>query len=470
LIESPVECGYLSVLEDRAKPEGRRIELLVTRVTPPGTVLADPMLVVGADIAFAIDYPGIAPLAERVHREVFMLDQRGMGHSEPSLTCTELYELPGIQEPQGEWIDGVPVEQFLDAVQACHDRLVDGGVDLNAYDLAASAADVEDLRRAVGVEQWNLISFGTSSRVAFEVARREPQSVRSMVLDSPDVPEVDLFSEAVVGTRESVIDVDDACAGDPVCAGSFTDLPSVLDVALADLDADPVEVTVGDQVVVIDGATMIRFLRSVMAIPDTVALMPSAIDSFQGPAGRDYSADDIVVTEILTEAVFSFGYTTAFDLGLEPAGVLPIEFSHGLQFTITCRDEMPFVDRPGIEALVSSESWYRAAYIDSLWGEVCARWDVDPSDPIQSEAVVSEIPTLFLIGRFDPYSPRELVETTAAGFSNGFIVEFPHWSHNALGDEGGCSREIRNHWIDSPTSPPETGCIDDLPAIVFESG
>jgi pimeloyl-ACP methyl ester carboxylesterase len=197
--------------------------------------------------------------------------------------------------------------------------------------------------------------------------------------------------------------------------------------------------------------------------------MPSAIESFRGPDDRDYAPGDFMINEILTEAVFSFGYTSAFDLGLGP-DVLPIEFSDGLNYTITCRDELPFVDRQDLVALVGSEPWYHTAYVDGLWGDVCSRWDVDPSDAIQTEAVVSDVPTLFLIGRFDPYSPRQLVESFAAGFSNGYMVEFPHWSHNTLGDDGGCAREIRNLWIDSPTSTPNSGCIDELPAVVFEAG
>src|SRR5664279_1783450 len=31
-----ISCGYLTVLEDRAKPDGRQIQLFVIRVEPPG--------------------------------------------------------------------------------------------------------------------------------------------------------------------------------------------------------------------------------------------------------------------------------------------------------------------------------------------------------------------------------------------------------------------------------------------------
>ena len=55
---------------------------------------------------------------------------------------------------------------FLSAAGDCYNRLVGEGIDLSAYNLEEMAADVEDLRRALGVNEWNLMTSSSSSRIA----------------------------------------------------------------------------------------------------------------------------------------------------------------------------------------------------------------------------------------------------------------------------------------------------------------
>ena len=45
---------------------------------------------------------------------------------------------------------------------------------------------MEDLRRALGVKEWNLMTSSSSSRIALEVMDRYPDHVRSATLDSPE--------------------------------------------------------------------------------------------------------------------------------------------------------------------------------------------------------------------------------------------------------------------------------------------
>src|SRR5262245_43154942 len=72
VILADVNCGYLTVPENRAHP-GRTIRLLVTRIEPPaGTQPAEPVLRVGTEIAGVPNYAGTSPMAQRVGREVII--------------------------------------------------------------------------------------------------------------------------------------------------------------------------------------------------------------------------------------------------------------------------------------------------------------------------------------------------------------------------------------------------------------
>jgi pimeloyl-ACP methyl ester carboxylesterase len=44
------------------------------------------------------------------------------------------------------------------------------GIDLNQYQTNAAADDVEDVRRALGIAQWNLLGGSYGTRLALEVA------------------------------------------------------------------------------------------------------------------------------------------------------------------------------------------------------------------------------------------------------------------------------------------------------------
>ena len=235
-ILSPLTCAELTVLEDRSRPDGRRIQLLVARVDPPGgTTTPDPIMVVGATrrrgsktaaqpswVNAPIALPTWSISADR--------------HSVPNIDCPEVDAasdtLVGLRQQ-----DPVYGIAFLKAVQACHDRLTGQGIDLASYDLAASAADIEDLRIALQSPAWNVVANGSATRLAVEVARRFSDHVRALVLTSPLLPGADPFSGAAASTGAAIADIAARCAADAACHAKMPELGASIDQAMAELDA-----------------------------------------------------------------------------------------------------------------------------------------------------------------------------------------------------------------------------------------
>src|SRR5438876_1736681 len=167
-----ISCGYLTALEDRSKPAGRTVRLFVVKIEPPGgTTTPDPMIMI-SDSTFGArpDYGG---LGGRMHRVEYVIDPRGSAHSQPSLDCPEV-EAVSPTLVALRLGDPAHASMLRGAVQACHDRLVGQGIDLAAYDVAADAADIEDLRVALGIKHWNAIAYGVGSQIAFEEGRVFP--------------------------------------------------------------------------------------------------------------------------------------------------------------------------------------------------------------------------------------------------------------------------------------------------------
>src|SRR5262245_54736551 len=133
-----LDCGTLYVLEDHNDPSSREIKLAVAMIRASGTEpQPDPIVYLeGGPGGSALDgVDSWAGFSFMEDRDVILLDQRGTGYSEPTLNCPEL--------------DTMDDESA--ATQACHDRLVNQGVHLADYNSAQSAADVADLRTALGL-------------------------------------------------------------------------------------------------------------------------------------------------------------------------------------------------------------------------------------------------------------------------------------------------------------------------------
>ena len=265
-------CGYLTVLEDRSKPDGRTIKLFVVHVVPQSGTAGnpDPIYVPGTQLAGVQGFLGVAPGADRMDRDEFIMEQRGVGRSEPDLACPEVDRVNAVTVAAGT-ADPSARKAFVDAVGACYQRLTSQGIDPGAYDIRAMAADGEDLRRALSIDQWGIISFGNASRIALEMAREYPEHIRELVLDSPEVPQVDPFTEGIIGTRAALGQMAAACRADATCSSRFPDLEQAFEEASTELDLHPLSLSArvdagGEAVKVrLDGSMLLRGVRTLLA-------------------------------------------------------------------------------------------------------------------------------------------------------------------------------------------------------------
>ena len=92
-----VVCGYVTVPEDHQKPEGPFIQIAVAIIKEQSAERQpDPVLVLsgGPGQKTLQDTVAIAQILEPFHpqRDLILFDQRGVGHSQPSLNCPEFVD------------------------------------------------------------------------------------------------------------------------------------------------------------------------------------------------------------------------------------------------------------------------------------------------------------------------------------------------------------------------------------------
>lgn len=202
------ECGTVTVLEDRADPDGPRIRLrVVTLWRTDRELRPDPVLYIngGPGLWTGLDAEGLANWARAVKeqgwlgdRRLVLFDQRGVGASQilPS-SCGRLDQflmleiLDHTSRSDERWR-----ASFREKAETCWSRFRQAGHDPGRITTLDIAADVADLRRAFGYGAWNLWGISFGSRVALTVMRDHPQGVRTAILEGVWPPEANFYDYA----------------------------------------------------------------------------------------------------------------------------------------------------------------------------------------------------------------------------------------------------------------------------------
>jgi pimeloyl-ACP methyl ester carboxylesterase len=439
-----VDCGVLYVPEDRADPDSVTIELAFAILyAATEDVQPDPVIYLAggpggnavAELEAWVDIPYIQD------RDLILLDQRGTGYSFPTLNC------PEIEESEE------------DATQACRDRLVADGVNLQAYNSAENAADVADLRVALGYEEWNLYGISYGTRLALTVMRDYPEGVRSVIIDSVYPPEVNSWEEYGENTAAVFARLFDACAADAGCNADFPDLEGVFYATVDELNAQPAEYTgvdpdTGSGIdLSLSGTDLIDRLFQLMYSTESIPYLPWMIYEV---ANGNYNALD----DLESGAIFEQERRRQ-----EPGE--DISDSEGMHLSVECQEEVGFLNEDTALANVPTEpaglydnsiNAIRATFSD------CQIWGVALADPIEAEPVVSDIPTLVAAGEFDPITPAKWAQSAASYLSNSFFFVFPGGGHGVI-DMNDCSQGIMQAFLDDPTQEPDGSCIDEMGSV-----
>ena len=436
------ECGYLTVLQDRTNPRGRTVRLLLVKAWPVGV---EPGPGIGSGFGGNIGDPrgltgNIATGATRAGRIVVEIESRGAGpHVQPRLTCPEVDQL-ATRAAAARSDDPALLRDFETAVKACHDRLAVSGVDVADYDVAERAADLEDLRVALGADHLHIGAEGTASRFAFEYLRRFPGHVATAYLDSPWFPDVDDLTGGIAGTRAALAELFTACAAENGCEQTFPRLESTWRAALDRLNTTPLR----GPGILVDAAKLLRIVRFALGGdgPDNLRLLPRIITD----AARGVLSPDLARL-VAADPVFCAGY--------RPLCTGQDGFGLGVYLTVLCRDQLPFVDSAALSAAANGEPAYQTVFVNSPYRTACAAWDVPAADPATHESIRTGVPLLLLTGQFDSFSAPAWAQTRAGRLEHAWAVTVAGQTHNVLGFSE-CAIATRNAWRQAPMSPPSS--------------
>jgi pimeloyl-ACP methyl ester carboxylesterase len=443
-------CGFLVVPQDRSQPGGPTIRLPVSIFPSLGPDPApDPVFhLVGGPggnlIGSAMFYleAGGERFLER--RDYVLLNQRGTHYAEPSLLCPgqETFRLDLARQDLGkEERDAREIEFLL----GCRETLVEQGINLAAYDSAAIAADVEDLRVALGYDQVNLYGISYGTRLALTILRDHPAGVRSVILDSVYPPQVGLDTEVAANANRAFTTLFEGCAADSFCSQRYPNLEEVFYQVVERLAAQPatVQLDSGSEAVYLDGDL---FLEAIF--------------------GSFYRTEAIPWIPLMITQASNGNYDplkTPLQAMLDESGI-----SRGMYHTVQCREEVAF---ESAQDALDRASDVPAAVADhfapSFSFTLCEAWQAGQAGPVENEPVTSPVPSLVLSGQYDPITPPSWGRLAAATLENSYFYEFPGIGHGVMRSDA-CALEIGLQFLDDPSVEPDASCINALAPPEFK--
>jgi len=445
-----VKCGYVTVPENRQKPDGVKVQLAVTIFKSPN-VQNDPFPVVrleggpgGPSLDNWAHYLTKANLSSFVfNHDLIMFDQRGTGYSTPSLNCPELIQLQ-YNTLNVHLSPSTSEQEELQALNTCHNRLVKSDVDLNAFNALENAADVHDLITALGYKQANLygVSFGT--RLALTTMRLFPAVIRSVVLDSVYPPQRNRTD--LPATAQRVFNtLFQGCAANSNCNTLYPHLDSVFYQLVTDLNANPVHFQTTNAItnksynVVMAGDDFVFVLFSALYATSFIPALPKMIFQVR-------NHDNSILSQVYGAVEFDDS------------------FSYGMFYSDECSEDWAFVNQNAINASVQGvATQIQPTLKNSLQQEYdsCKQWNVQPTPTAQKQAVVSTIPTLVLSDEYDPITPPANGKLAAQTLKNSYYFVFPGLGHGAEYNSQ-CVDGIISSFDDTPTQKPAGDCVTNM--------
>jgi pimeloyl-ACP methyl ester carboxylesterase len=459
------DCGYVTVPEQHARPNGPNIQLAVIRTRSSSkNPAADPLYVeqggpgdstIG-DIANGAlpNYPELPALLKS--RDLIFLEERGTRYSKPFLSCPELND-HYIAVAKGEI--GYSDPSWF---KACNDRLKAQGINPNAFNTRENAADVYFVAETLGYKQFNYygVSYGTLlGQYVIAQADKHKAKLRSVILDGVVTTNIDFNLGAGHSMSYALRNVFHDCAQDLHCAQTYPNLDQKFLAIVDQLNQKPIPIT--------------------LTIPSSKLVVPSQLDGntflngvlhyllrpYSGETARGSSLPKFIyaasqgnfdwVTEKLSEDLENHSsakemYHTvlcarAKSVQLTPSQLLPPAYPQVLPVGIR-----------EAEAVT----------------KVCEILQAELKPPFVYEN--PEIPTLLFNGAYDPVTPSPYGETVAKSLKAAYLYTFPGVGHGALFTPpdmpaGACSTQIATDFLANPHQAPDSSCLAHIkPMFVIE--
>lgn len=451
------QCGYVTVPEFHAQPNGKQLKLAVAILPSTGSSPTRDAFVVAQggpggstlDTFASFFQPSYFPALKdiRAERDVVLYDQRGTLYSQPALLCPE-----ELQNTLATIAEEISPQESLNlseqAALACRARLVQEGVNLDAYNSFENALDIEAVRRALGYDKFDFYGVSYGTLLALHGLREAPDTFRSVILDAVVPAQKNPNSSVAESQNRAFEQLFSACAADEECNRAYPNLKQVFYAQVDALNQKPARINLTDSKTqktynaVIDGDSFMDLLFQFIYNTELVPALPQMIYDARGG---------------------SYGLIETF----YPLLLFDRTFASGMYYSVMCSEDADFtvndLELDGVDPhIAQAQTRDTAAFL-----QLCQKWNVPQLGARADEPVTAQVPTLVLSGDYDPITPPPFGQAAAETITPSYVYEFPAYGHGAM-TSGNCPNEMIAAFVQNLGAAPNASCIkEDATRVTF---
>lgn len=381
------QCGYLVVPENRTKPNGRQIKIAFQFVRKSS---ADPKKNI---TLLSTGGPGYSTINNFKHIPAnsgftkyggfIFFDQRGTRNSIPCLDCEEVE--PAILRAYKEHLS--PDSMRLNALSGCRKRLAAKGIDLSSYNTKESAADINDLRIALGLDSLTLVGMSYSGGLMMTVAKDHPEAVKMLILNSP-LPHNTNYEEHALFTMNTALDkVFSNCETDSAANAAYTGLRAAFHRYFTDITGK--EFSMDYRHAVNNENFTVHYTKQ--------ELLDAIINRLDARQVKDLPA---VILAIINGQHQQYVKETIDELYEGTRGL-----SYGMRLSVYCAGQIAFSNRALVQQQERALPWFAGYAFNNVDHPMCDCWKVKPEAASGKQPLISKIPALIVAGDIDPMCP-----------------------------------------------------------------
>jgi len=343
-------------------------------------------------------------MAMREFGDVIAFDQRGTGWSNAIPRCATEHRL-AADEP-------VDLDTWVSVLNAAADECTEfwgeQDVDLSGYNTAESARDLDDLRRALGVEQVSLWGISYGSHLAFAALKQMGESIDRVVLAATEglghTVKLPAHTDAYFARLQEAIDQN------PDAAAAFPDIVELMRRVQEKLKVSPIELMfrpeVGEPVKLRVGKIEMQALTSALiADPTGAAQLPVFYTAADEGALNDDRIAGFIYQRFMEPISFG-GMSEAMDIMSGISG-----------------ERLGTVREQARSSLLGDMLNFPMPHLIGAFG-------LEPLSADFRREVRTDVPTLFLTGTLDGRTYPEAAAEILAGFSRATQVVVENGGHN----------------------------------------
>ena len=424
------ECGHLSVAENRNNPD-RMINLNIAIIRSQSSKKkSDPviMLAGGPGQAAIEAYPRAATAFKNIlkHRDVVLVDQRGTGGSN-KISC----------DFNQETRDRIEQDQSLipDEFKKCVAKL---DADTRYYTTQESIKDLEQVRKALNIEKWNLIGVSYGTRKASTYIKMFPESIRSVILDSVVPHQEPLAQNHEKNLVNALRKQFEQCEKQPACHDAFGDVEQQMWELIDRVDQEKPTIKLQNfstgkyEEITMTKEYLTLAIRMLAYSPQTMRILPLLIAKANHGQLETIAAQAKMIESMMGDSLSN------------------------VELSILCAEDLPFYDK---EYIVNDNNLFGKDLLEVV-KKNCEVWPHIVVDASFKDPVVSDLPVLLLSGELDPVTPPKFAETAMQTLSNSQHLVAKGQGHNIF--HLGCMPDIIAEFIDDPEQELNTECMQNF--------